>query len=266
MQLEYQTAQFPNSFAGQKLKNEALARAVANGWKVESETLLPGHMKGEQACCLALICLPLGFLAGRTEGVVSVTCSRPIQPNGNTAPPPLPALPAQTALDLTCLNCGYVNSPGRTICKGCGSRSEGRAGARHAPVRRQPVPRALALPPPLRTLVLCERAPVRRLCTLHGAAHRDRPIPACGAARGRIPRPRRVRRAGGAGDRRRDPARGVARVDESAEARDRAGGGADGARRAARRAPDVTPPRSNGPGPRMCEGLGPFSVLASRSE
>jgi len=119
MQLEYQTAQFPNTFAGQKLKNEALARAVANGWKVESETLLPGHMKGEQACCLALICLPLGFLAGRTEGVVSVTCSRPVQPNGNTAPPPLPALPAQTALDLTCLNCGYVNSPGRTVCKGC---------------------------------------------------------------------------------------------------------------------------------------------------
>lgn len=119
MQLEYQTAQFPNSVAGQKQKNEALARAAANGWTVESETLLPGHMKGEQACCLALICLPLGFLAGRTEGVVSVTCSRPIRPNGNTAPPQLPALPSQTALDLTCLNCGYINSPGRTICKEC---------------------------------------------------------------------------------------------------------------------------------------------------
>lgn len=119
VQLEYQTAQFPNTFKGQKEKNETLARAVANGWKVESETVLPGHMKGEQACCLALICLPLGFLAGRTEGVVSVTCSRPVPPDGNPVPPPLPALPSQTALDLTCLNCGYINSPGRTICKGC---------------------------------------------------------------------------------------------------------------------------------------------------
>jgi len=118
-QLEYQTAQFPNTLAGQRQKNETLARAVANGWTVESETLLPGHMKGEQACCLALICLPLGFLAGRTEGIVSVTCSRPVQPNGDPAPPPLPALPMLAAYDGTCLNCGYVNSSSRTTCKKC---------------------------------------------------------------------------------------------------------------------------------------------------
>jgi hypothetical protein len=119
MQLEYQTAQFPNTFAGQKQKNEALARAAANGWKVESETLLPGHMKGEQACCLALICLPLGFLAGRTEGVVSVTCSRPVQPNGNATTTTPPALALSPAYDRTCLNCGYINSSSRETCKNC---------------------------------------------------------------------------------------------------------------------------------------------------
>ena len=40
------------------------------------ETIEQGHMKGEEACCLAAICLPLAFTAGRTPNVVVVTMSR----------------------------------------------------------------------------------------------------------------------------------------------------------------------------------------------
>ncbi len=73
---EVKTLQFPNTPKGQAQKNEALTEHFQQGWEVVSETITPGHMKGEQACCLAMICLPLGFAADRTEGVISVTLRR----------------------------------------------------------------------------------------------------------------------------------------------------------------------------------------------
>jgi hypothetical protein len=69
----YETFEFPNSTAGQATKNTVLANASALGWTVVSETITPGHFKGREACCLACIWLPLGFLAGRTEGTITVT-------------------------------------------------------------------------------------------------------------------------------------------------------------------------------------------------
>jgi hypothetical protein len=69
----YETFEFPNSTAGQATKNTVLANASALGWTVVSETITPGHFKGKQACCLACIWLPLAFLAGRTEGTITVT-------------------------------------------------------------------------------------------------------------------------------------------------------------------------------------------------
>jgi hypothetical protein len=73
---EVKTLQFPNTAAGQAKKNEALVHHLQQGWRVVSETVTQGHMKGDEACCLAMICLPLGFAAGRTEGVISVTLQR----------------------------------------------------------------------------------------------------------------------------------------------------------------------------------------------
>ncbi len=73
---EVRTLQFPNTPNGQAQKNEALKEHLQQGWKVVSETVTPGHIKGGDACCLAMICLPLGFAAGRTDGVISVTLQR----------------------------------------------------------------------------------------------------------------------------------------------------------------------------------------------
>jgi hypothetical protein len=73
---EVKTLQFLNTPEGQARKNEALVEHLQAGWSIVSETVTPGHIKGSQACCLATICLPLGFAAGRTEGVISVTLQR----------------------------------------------------------------------------------------------------------------------------------------------------------------------------------------------
>jgi hypothetical protein len=73
---EVKTLQFLNTPEGQAWKNQALVQHLQAGWRIVSETVTPGHMKGNQACCLAMICLPLGFAAGRTEGVISVTLQR----------------------------------------------------------------------------------------------------------------------------------------------------------------------------------------------
>ena len=73
---EVKTLQFLNTPEGQARKNEALGEHLQAGWTIVSETVTPGHMKGKQACCLAFICLPFGFAAGRTDGVISVTLQR----------------------------------------------------------------------------------------------------------------------------------------------------------------------------------------------
>ncbi len=73
---EVKTLQFPNTPRGQTQKNQALAEHLQQGWKIASETITPGHMKGEEACCLAIICLPLGFAASRTAGTINVTLQR----------------------------------------------------------------------------------------------------------------------------------------------------------------------------------------------
>ncbi len=73
---EVKTVQFPNSAAGQAKKNKVLVEHLQDDWRVISETVTPGHIKGGEACCLATLCLPLGFAAGRTKGLISVTLQR----------------------------------------------------------------------------------------------------------------------------------------------------------------------------------------------
>lgn len=73
---EYITLQFPNDATGQRRKLEALQSYGAQGWRVVSETITPGKFKGGNACCLALICLPLAFCAGSTDGEINVTLER----------------------------------------------------------------------------------------------------------------------------------------------------------------------------------------------
>lgn len=70
---ELRTLQYPNTSDGQKQKLRDLQAHVSRGWKIVSETITPGHIKGTEACCLAAICLPLGFIAGRDPGTINVT-------------------------------------------------------------------------------------------------------------------------------------------------------------------------------------------------
>lgn len=76
MAKEFMNLQFPNNTLGQTQKLEALQTYGAQGWKVASETITPGKFKGENACCLALICLPLAFCAGSTDGHINLTLER----------------------------------------------------------------------------------------------------------------------------------------------------------------------------------------------
>lgn len=73
---EYINLKFPNDATGQRMKLEALQSYGAQGWRVVSETITPGKFNGGNACCLALICLPLAFCAGSTDGEINVTLER----------------------------------------------------------------------------------------------------------------------------------------------------------------------------------------------
>jgi hypothetical protein len=95
---QFKTIQFPNTPRGQAQKIRALEREAAEGWRVLSETIVPGKFKGGQACCLFLIFAPCAFLAGSTDGVITVTLERS---DGSTRPGPSPtqsllAAPNQT--------------------------------------------------------------------------------------------------------------------------------------------------------------------------
>ena len=76
MPLEYVTAQFENDSQGMRKRQIYLSQMSAYGWHVVSETIEQGQIKGGEACCLASICLPLGFLAGRTNSIVNMTFAR----------------------------------------------------------------------------------------------------------------------------------------------------------------------------------------------
>ncbi len=76
MALEYRTLKFPNDKDGLRQKDESITQLAASGWRVVGESIEGGHIKGGKACCLVSICLPMGFLAGRTPGSVVVSLAR----------------------------------------------------------------------------------------------------------------------------------------------------------------------------------------------
>lgn len=76
MPLEYKTLKFRNDGEGLQLKDSALTALAAEGWHVVSESIEAGHIRGSQACCLATICLPMGFLSKRTPANIVITLAR----------------------------------------------------------------------------------------------------------------------------------------------------------------------------------------------
>ncbi len=76
MTKEYMNLQFPNNAKGQADKLDALRTYSASGWTVTSENISQGKFKGEKACCLALLCFPLAFCAGSSDGLINITLER----------------------------------------------------------------------------------------------------------------------------------------------------------------------------------------------
>lgn len=64
---------YPVTAEGQQRKTKYANFLLECGWKIVGEAIEPGHMKGDEACCLAMICLPLGFAAGRTDDIVTIS-------------------------------------------------------------------------------------------------------------------------------------------------------------------------------------------------
>lgn len=73
---QFKTLQFPNTPQGQTEKIKTLEIESAQGWRVISETIVPGKFKGEKACCLFFIFAPCAFLAGHKDDTINITLQK----------------------------------------------------------------------------------------------------------------------------------------------------------------------------------------------
>jgi ribosomal protein L40E len=118
MGLEYHTVKFANDAQGVAQKNSYTHQMTAQGWRIASEVIEQGHIKGEEACCGFMICAPLAFLAGRTPATIVTTFAREISSCASCGA----RLPADA---LFCRNCGGALSGakptvGSNACPKCG--------------------------------------------------------------------------------------------------------------------------------------------------
>jgi hypothetical protein len=74
--MEYVTQKFENTQQGLRKKDAYSRQMTAQGYRIVSEQMEAGHIKGDQQCCYFVTCLPLVFLAGRTPGTIVVTYGR----------------------------------------------------------------------------------------------------------------------------------------------------------------------------------------------
>lgn len=76
MPIEFKTLIFPNTETGRQEKIRQLEWYANQNWEIVSENITPGQIKGQKACLLAAICLPLVFMAGVTDGEIIITIRR----------------------------------------------------------------------------------------------------------------------------------------------------------------------------------------------
>ena len=74
--MEYFTASFENTNSGLRAKDDYTSEVAREGYRIISEQIEQGHVKGGEQCCWAITCLPGIFLAGRTPGTIVVTYGR----------------------------------------------------------------------------------------------------------------------------------------------------------------------------------------------
>lgn len=73
---QIKTLRFQNTPKGQAEKIRVLQQETSSGWRIVSETIVPGKFKGGDACCLFLICAPFAFLAGHEVDIINVTLEK----------------------------------------------------------------------------------------------------------------------------------------------------------------------------------------------
>jgi restriction system protein len=112
--MEYLTEKFDNTSDGIKAKDTRTRQLAVLGYRIVSEQIEPGHVKGNEQCCGALICLPLIFAAGRTPGTILVTYGRET---------------------LYCTSCGAATVFGNAICGNCKAEITGKTTADEASAR-----------------------------------------------------------------------------------------------------------------------------------
>jgi len=112
--MEYLTEKFDNTTEGIKAKDTRTRQLAFRGYRIVSEQIEPGHVKGNEQCCGALICLPLIFAAGRTPGTILVTYGRET---------------------LYCTSCGAATVFGNAICGNCKAETTGKTTADQASAR-----------------------------------------------------------------------------------------------------------------------------------
>ena len=112
--MEYLTEKFDNTSDGIEAKDTRTRQLAVQGYRIVSEQIEPGHIKGDEQCCGALICLPLIFAAGRTPGTILVTYGRET---------------------LYCTSCGAATVFGNAICGNCKAEITGKTTADEASAR-----------------------------------------------------------------------------------------------------------------------------------
>jgi hypothetical protein len=107
--MEYVTASFENTNPGLRQKDAYTHQLTSQGYRIVSEEIEPGHVKGGEQCCWAIICLPGIFLAGRTPGKIVVTYGRE------------PFNLAGVASKVECLVCHRQILADAQFCEYCGA-------------------------------------------------------------------------------------------------------------------------------------------------
>ncbi len=83
---QFETLRFTANRQGQERKNASLAYLTTRGWQIRNEIIEQGKFKGDDACCLALLCLPLSLAAGHNPDVTVVNIERDAPEQGSIPP------------------------------------------------------------------------------------------------------------------------------------------------------------------------------------
>jgi predicted RNA-binding Zn-ribbon protein involved in translation (DUF1610 family) len=109
--MEYLTGTFENTKHGLRRKDDYTRQIAQQGFRIISEQIEQGHVKGGEQCCWAFVCLPGIFLAGRTPGKIIVTYGRE----------EVRSAPLQKIANVRCTVCNAQLLADAKFCESCGA-------------------------------------------------------------------------------------------------------------------------------------------------